>query len=109
MNQDDFNLVTEARIDKLRTGLAVKGAEYAPVDKLSNFKKAALFRGITPEDALMGMVIKHITALDDFIGDLTKGSTITGEEYKKWDEKIGDTMAYGVLLDGLIVERMNND
>ncbi len=102
MNNKHFTMVLNTRIELLTKTLTSKADEYARGDRLSNFKKIAAFRGITPEDACMGLVIKHIAALDDFIRDLDDSKMMP---YDRWGEKLGDIIAYMVLLDALIIER----
>ena len=102
MKLKDFNKVVEERLTKTKDTLVAKAEEYARGDRLSNFKKVAAFRRLEPEDVLFGMVIKHIAAIDDFIKDLSGG---TNQPYDRWDEKMGDIIAYMVLLDALVQER----
>jgi len=99
MNYRDFHSVLERRIAQLRDTLESKSAQYSSgKDKLHNFYKAASFRNRTPADVLMGMVIKHITALDDFV------QSSNPVPFEQWDEKIGDIIAYMVLLDAIVSE-----
>lgn len=102
MNNEEFNVVLERRINDLRETLSKKGAEYAPnVDRLQNFKDAAEFQGITQAQALLGFVSKHIVALKDFINLSSSGDVIPPEQ---WDEKIGDICCYMILLNAVLVE-----
>jgi hypothetical protein len=103
MTTEKFNAVVESNVVAIKTTLSAKADEYARGDRLSNFKKIAAFRNITPEDALIGMAIKHIAALDDFVTDLDSGHV---QQYPRWREKIGDIQNYMVLLDALVIERM---
>ena len=91
-----------ARLEMARQTLMTKTDEYARGDRLSNFKKVASFRDKTPEDALFGMVMKHIAALDDFIQDLDRE---VSQPLCRWDEKVGDIIVYMLLLDALVQER----
>lgn len=100
MNSDRFDFIFENRIEKMRTTAHLKSTEYAPVDRLSNFKKAAAFRGTTLEDALFGMEVKHLVAIDDFIKRIPNDPP-----YEQWDEKINDSMLYFILLDAIVIER----
>ena len=102
MNNEIFTQVVTQRLEGVQATLLAKADEYARGDRLSNFKKIAAFRKKTPEEVLFGMVVKHIAALDDFIQDLDTG---TIQAYPRWDEKIGDIMAYMILLDALAQER----
>ena len=103
MNQETLTRIIDARISKIRSTLKAKQGQYAREDdRLHNFKKIAGFRGVEPEEALMGLVVKHIVALDDFINDLP-GQVMS---MSQWDEKIGDIINYMILLEALIQERM---
>lgn len=83
--------------------LALKGPLYARRnDRLSNFKRSANSQMVTPEKALRGMMDKHVTALYDYIDDLDDGIYTSISE---WEEKIGDTINYLLLLEGLVKER----
>jgi hypothetical protein len=103
MNATEFEDFLEGKLRETRMVLATKGNEYAHGDRLSNFKRAAEFLDCTPEKALWGFVSKHIIALNDFIADLEKGRMTPIEQ---WEEKIGDIRNYMVLLDALVIERL---
>ena len=102
MNNDEFQAVLDIRVAKIDTVLKHKADEYARGDRLSNFKAAAEFLNTTPEKALMGIAIKHIIALRDFINDLDNDLC---QPYERWEEKIGDIINYLILLDALVQER----
>jgi hypothetical protein len=101
MNTNDFNKLVEARLETIKALLITKAAEYARGDRLSNFKKIAAFRNKTQEEALMGLVVKHIVALDDFIQDLPQKNM----PLQQWKEKIGDIINYMILLEAMVEER----
>jgi len=102
MTNEEFTEVVERRIKILKSTLISKGEEYGKTkDRLKNFKDAANLIECSNEEALLGFVAKHIIALKDFIHDQS-AFNITREQ---WDEKIGDIIAYMVLLDGLLTER----
>lgn len=104
MNHEQFRDVFDDVIDRLNNILIIKGKEYArSYDRLRNFKDAAEFQDIEPEQALFGFVSKHMIALKDFISTIGDIET-TAEE---WDEKIFDIIAYMILLKALLVERDN--
>jgi hypothetical protein len=105
MTPEQFTMYLNQRLDKTKRVLSAKADEYARGDRLSNFHKAAGFLDTTPEAALMGMVIKHVIALQDFIKDLNDGIMQSPD---RWDEKIGDIIAYMCLLDAMILERVDN-
>lgn len=102
MEAIEFNDVLKRRIEDLQETLSKKGQEYAGVDRLSNFKSAAALNNCTQAEALWGMVTKHIIALKDFVH--LPHSTQTGR--LQWDEKIGDIIAYMVLLDAIVTEEL---
>jgi len=106
MKNEDFKKVVEQRIEKIKAVLGKKGAEYTRGgDRFSNFKRAAAVRGNqTPEDALLGMMMKHIVSIIDLIEDM-QDSTETVASYDIWSEKIGDSINYLILLEGMIIER----
>lgn len=79
--------------------LTAKASEYATDgDRLHNFKVAASVQGISPTEALGGMMAKHTVSVYDMIG--------TGEVYPLdlWEEKIKDSINYLFLLWALLNE-----
>ena len=106
MESEQFGFIVHNRLSSVEKTLDSKTDEYARGDRLSNFKQIAGLLSCTPEKALIGLVAKHIVATVDFINDIDRGVL---QDYGKWDEKIGDIMAYMVLLDTLVHERINNE
>jgi len=104
MNDVSFRHVLLQRITQVTKNLTAKADEYARGDRLSNFKKIADMLDTTPEKALIGLVMKHIVALVDFIDDIYFDDKL--QSYSRWDEKIGDVMAYMILLDAMVQERI---
>ena len=103
MTFEEFNKLLDCRIETTKQVLASKNAEYARKnDKLSNFKRAASLEQSTPEKALSGMLTKHIISVYDMIDDLEQGKN---GKIETWNEKIGDTINYMILLEALINER----
>lgn len=103
MSPEEFQRVVEQRFGECRHVLVEKAREYAPGDdRFQNFKTAGAYLGCSPEMALLGMLVKHLVALRDFVDVTEKGGTIPEEQ---WNEKIGDSINYLVLLDGLLQER----
>lgn len=87
--------------------LIAKNVEYArDEDKLSNFKKAAGLLGVSQEEALLGMYIKHLVSVTDYIQDIPKGVEY---ELHKWDEKIVDVINYTILLRAMIIEGLDKE
>lgn len=102
MTNEEFTKILKHRMKTIETTLGSKADEYARGDRLSNFKQIAHLMQVTPEKALVGLVAKHIVALYDFVNDLDNGIV---QSQSRWDEKIGDIVAYMVLLEALIYER----
>jgi hypothetical protein len=99
MNNEQFTSIFKDQVSLCESTLLRKGAEYSTeTDRLHNFKVAANIQGETPQQALGGMMAKHIVS----IFDLIQG----GEEVSMdtWNEKIGDAMNYLFLLKALVVE-----
>lgn len=102
MNVNDFNALVENRIAWCRKTLCDKGDEYAREDdRLWNFKVAGRKNNVSPAEALMGMKVKHDVSIDDIVDGLAKG-IIPPKELVA--EKIGDSINYLYLLEGLIEE-----
>ena len=97
MNAQEFEQIFEEQVDLCRSTLVRKAQEYSPVDRLSNFKIAATLAGVTPEQALGGMLAKHVVSIYDLIGDNSKDLDI-------WNEKLGDALNYLFLLKALLIE-----
>lgn len=100
MNHEEFEEVFELVTSMSRSVLIEKAKEYATdTDRLSNFKQSAVLIHGTPEQALWGFVTKHLIALSDMV---KSGKDFTDAQ---WDEKIGDTINYMILLKALTVEK----
>ena len=99
MDAKTFNqYLTDMQMISVDT-LKAKAAEYATDgDRLHNFKVAAAIEGITPKQALGGMMAKHTVSVYDMIG--------TGNTYplELWEEKIKDSINYLFLLWALVNE-----
>lgn len=106
MDNDTFNTLLGNRISKIQAILGQKGKEYSSdTDRLHNFKIAAKLSGaiyVTPEQALFGMLRKHIVSVIDIIDD-TRFDIRPSDELR--DEKIGDCINYLILLEALLAER----
>jgi len=82
--------------------LQTKGGEYSTEgDRLGNFKTAAALQNCTPEQALAGMMAKHVVSIYDMIGANCAGPL------EMWDEKILDAINYLILLRALVSERVS--
>lgn len=106
MTIQDFEILAKERFAYcLNLMCGEKHKEYSRYDdKLHNFKKAAEIKGnITPETALIGMLMKHIVSVLDMVDDLENYQILPSKRYLT--EKIGDAICYHVLLEALITER----
>ena len=103
MNANDFEKLVVARLEHCKKVLTEKGEEYSRNgNRLWNFMSAARKRDCTPEQALMGMKAKHDVSIDDIV-DMVAGGRLPSKETLA--EKIGDSINYLLLLEGLIEER----
>ena len=127
MNLDDFDKMVEQRIKLTKDVLMSKSAEYSTKeDKLHNFKRAAKVAGCSPEQALLGMYLKHLVSVLDMIEAVNlldkeaSGKSVTPEEVNKInktvkftkeliEEKIGDSINYHILLEALLKERFGDE
>ena len=107
MNQQHFQAVVESRIERTLELLGVKGKEYARGgDRLSNFKRAASIKRETVEKAWLGIWSKHLVSILDMIDDVQAGCSPA--PFAQWQEKIGDTIVYMILLEAIEEERQLN-
>ena len=104
MTNEKFQEIVETQIEITRATFIEKAEEYARGDRLSNFKRIAALRDITPEDALLGLISKHIVAIYDFTKDIDNDLI---QPIERWDEKINDVINYMILLKALVQERIN--
>lgn len=103
MNTPDFNKVVEAQLERISNVLVRKAAEYnLDADRLSVFKHAAALSEETPEQALFGMMLKHIISITDMVNS----KEVYTEEL--WNEKITDIHCYLILLQGLLRDTGRN-
>lgn len=107
MKVEDFKKLVEARLGYVARTLQLKAAEYATDDRLHNFKVAADLQGITAESALLGMWAKHIVSVVDIVNAIEH--TGKAPDAALVSEKLTDTIAYALLLEGLIEERRGRE
>ena len=106
MTNEVFDKVLEDRVKRCIDTLSVKADEYATTDRLHNFKVAGEIQNCTPITALAGMMAKHTVSVYDLIQRYESGFEVSEE---LWNEKIGDSINYLLLLTALIEEeKMNN-
>ena len=98
-----FNEIVSDQMAHCREVLKVKGDEYVfGTDRLEHFKSSGATQGISPEQALWGMVAKHLVSLSYMC------QAENNFNDKVWREKITDTMNYMILLRALILEDDDN-
>jgi hypothetical protein len=86
--------------------MARKSKEYSPGhDRLSNFKDAGAMQRISPEQALFGMLTKHLVSLADMCKAVMIGGMDGGMTQAVWEEKLTDAHNYLFLLEALLKER----
>lgn len=105
MNTDDFNKIIHEQIERCEAALCKKADEYATDDMLHNFKVAAGIQNCLPTTALGGMMAKHTVSVYDMIRGLEEGKSYPLE---LWDEKIGDSINYLLLLAAAVREKAEN-
>lgn len=102
MNNEKFNAIVEEQLHYCAKLLGIKNTEYhGETDRLHTFKSAAVMEGITPRQALAGMMAKHTISIYDMCQ--------TGDyPIEKWTEKITDHINYLLLLKAMIIEEEEN-
>lgn len=102
MNIETFNKVILEQIERCKNTLCKKAEEYATEDRLHNFKVAATIQNCLPTTALGGMMAKHTVSVFDMLTELEKGNSFPIE---LWNEKIGDSINYLLLLSAMLREK----
>lgn len=103
MNSDQFEMIFEETVAKMRKVLVEKAKEYADDgDRLHNFNVAAHLVGgnSTPELACWEFLVKHLVSIRDAV----TGENVHDFPPEFWDEKIGDALNYFVLLRAILHE-----
>jgi hypothetical protein len=98
MNTARFEQIVTEQLNRCTDTLIVKAREYATEDRLHNFRVAGSLQGISPAQALSGMMAKHTVSVYDMLA--------SGQKYSEamWNEKIGDSINYLLLLRALVSE-----
>ena len=97
MTQENFNKIVEEETDRIKSVLVKKQAEYnLDEDRLSHFKRAAVFAQESPEKVLFGYLLKHLMSVSDMVS--------SDEAYSEavWHEKMTDIHNYLILLYALL-------
>ena len=105
MNTETFNKIIREQIERCENTLCEKADEYATDDRLHNFKVAAGIQNCLPTTALGGMMAKHTVSVYDMIRGLEEGKAYPIE---LWNEKIGDSINYLLLLAAAVREDEEN-
>jgi len=102
MLNDDFMKAIEDQLEISKDILLSKNSGYAKgdTDRLHTFNRAAALKGITPREALSGMMLKHTISVYDLCADEDPHSLDV------WTEKITDHINYLLLLKAVIIEEI---
>jgi hypothetical protein len=99
MTNQEFKEIRDSFNSICSTTLFRKEKEYSDgIDRLCQFKQVAAFTGITPSQALAGMMVKHESSIHQMIWNASDVRLAI------WQEKIGDLRNYLDLLYAIIVE-----
>lgn len=99
MTPEQFDLAVKRQVSHCLDLLCSKGEEYAPgADRLAAFKKAAALQNDTQTRAAFGMLAKHLVSVADMVTDPGRFAP------EKWDEKIGDSINYLLIIRAIIEE-----
>lgn len=102
MTAEEFDMIVERRINKIKDTLLSKAEEYAgKTERLHNFKRGAAMTGQQPAQVCVGFMVKHLVSVFDIIDDLSLGD---GRRLCHFDEKVTDAVNYLILLEGLVKE-----
>ena len=105
MKPQEFDVIVEARIEKIRNVLKKKATEYATGgDRFHNFKVAAGADTTTAARALWGMFLKHYVSVKDIVDRFDPNNPDKLPSRELLDEKIGDSINYLILLEGIVIE-----
>lgn len=104
MQQPEFEEAVQEQVSRSTDMLLNKNHHYNPgQDKLASFKRAARMKGISTQDALSGMMIKHTTS----VYDLCAVPDVTSISIEVWNEKITDHINYLLLLRAVVQEEFD--
>ena len=104
-NVEQFNEILHKRLQKIQSVLASKAEEYAnDKSRYHNFEVAARFTDTSKEKALVGMMLKHWVSVLDLVEIATKNPSKL--KIEQIDEKIGDSINYLILLEGMLTQRI---
>lgn len=93
MNKKDFAELVVKETEHIKDVFGIKADEYnLEDDRLGFFKRTAAVLDEKPDEALLGMMVKHIVS----IFDMVKSSEKFTED--RWKEKVTDCINYLLLL-----------
>lgn len=99
MNKELYQLHITSTMQKSLNTLTAKANEYARKDDMfHNFEVAAVLKGETREEALFGMMDKHLVSISDMVPNAK------GYSQETWQEKIGDAINYLLILSAMVKE-----
>jgi len=99
MDTPTFDRIISKQLDWCMKKLTHKADEYAEDDdRLHNFRVAASLRDTDMRDAVSGMMAKHTVSVYDMC------NAIDLDDLDQWDEKIGDSINYLLLLRAVVQE-----
>ncbi len=104
-NTTSFDDVVKERTESIKGVLISKAKEYASDNnRFYNFEEAGRMKGETAEKALYGMQAKHLVSVKKIIDDIENDGKYPSVELL--NEKIGDSINYFILLEGLIKSKI---
>jgi hypothetical protein len=103
MNDNALQIVIHNAFYRCTYLMSRKSREYSPgEDRLENFKEAGALQLCSPEEALFGMLAKHLVSLNMMCRGVTQGEISAPG---LWEEKLTDAHNYLFLLEALVKER----
>ena len=102
MTSKEFKEVVEEQLEYCKNLLFKKNEEYVTTDDVfENFRTGANMLGTDIKNTLLGYLTKHLVSIISMIKDDKQ------YDIDKWNEKIGDSINYFLLLKGMVVEEHN--
>jgi len=107
MLHKEFEILVHNRLSSCVEVLCSKDKEYSSADdRFHNFKKAGRLKDQDPIQALDGMWLKHRVSSDDMVERMIADPLYVPDRGLVAD-KLGDSINYTLLLEGLIEDRRN--
>lgn len=100
MKIDKFKEIVQEMFDQCFELLNLKERDYSDgVDRLIQFKTAAILKGESPIDSLSGMMVKHTTKLYMMLDN-----DFGARDKDQWEEVLNDHVNYLFLLKALLID-----